>query len=141
MRRFVGPGLGLLLGGVVAFPAAAQRSPDAPTFALEEPRPHPVLPVALVPFSITPEVCQRGHVPRVALRVYNGIAQPVATLRLRDRRTAILDSIPLRCGRYVALWDGSIDGGTRAAPPGIYWLSLSVDDGPTKVRRVIVTPP
>ena len=51
MRRFVGPGLGLLLGGVAAFPVAAQRSSDAPALViLEEPRPNPVLPAALVPF-------------------------------------------------------------------------------------------
>jgi hypothetical protein len=140
MRRFFGPGLGLLLGGVTALPAAAQRSPDAPTFVLEEPRPNPVLPAALVPFAITSDVCRRGHAPRVALRVYNVFVQPVASLRLRDRRAVVLDSIPLRCGQYVALWDGTVAGGTRAASPGIYYLRLSVDERST-ARKVVITPP
>ena len=140
MRRFFGPGLGLLLGGVVALPAAAQRSPDAPTFVLEEPRPNPVLPAALVPFAITSEVCQ-GACPRVALRVYNVFVQPVASLRLRDRRAVVLDSIPLRCGQYVAPvgWQyrwwraGSL-------VRGIYLLQLSVDGVPT-AKKVIVGAP
>jgi hypothetical protein len=140
MRRFIGPGLGLLLGGVTALPAAAQRSPDAPTFVLEEPRPHPVLPAALVPFAIASDVCRRGHTPRVALRVYNVFVQPVASLRLRDRRAVVLDSIPLRCGQYVALWDGTVAGGTRAASPGIYYLRLSVDERST-AKKVVITQP
>ena len=141
MRRFVGPGLGLLLGWVVVLPATAQRSPDAPAFILEEPRPNPVLPAALVPFAIASEVCRRGHTPRVALRVYNVFVQPVASLRLRDRRTVVvLDSVPLGCGRYVDLWDGTIAGGTRAASPGIYYLRLSVDERST-AKKVIITPP
>jgi hypothetical protein len=140
MRRFFGPGLGVLLGGVAAHPAAAQRSADVPTVALEQPRPHPVLPAALVPFSIASEVCQRGHVPRVALQGLNILTQPVATLRLRDRNAVVLDGVSVRCGKYVALWDGSIDGGTRAAPPGIYLLRLTVDGRSTAIK-VIVTPP
>jgi hypothetical protein len=141
MRRFIGPGLGLLLGGVVALPAAAQRSSDLPAFVLEEPRPNPVLPAALVPFVIASDVCRRGHTPRVALRVYNVFVQPVASLRLRDRRNAVvLDSIPLRCGQYVGLWDGTVAGGTRAASPGIYYLRLSVDERST-AKKIIITPP
>ena len=142
MRRFVGPGLGLLLGGVAAFPVAAQRSSDAPApVVLEEPRPNPVLPAALVPFVIASDVCRRGHTPRVALRVYNVFAQPVASLRLRDRHAAVvLDSIPMRCGQYVALWDGTVAGGTRAASPGVYYLRLSVDERSTS-KKIIVTPP
>lgn len=141
MRRFIGPGLGLLLGGVVAVPAAAQRSSDLPAVVLEEPRPNPVLPAALVPFVIASDVCRRGHTPRVALRVYNVFAQPVASLRLRDRRSAVvLDSIPLRCGQYVGLWDGTVAGGTRAASPGIYYVSLSVDER-RATKKIIITPP
>lgn len=140
MRRFVRPGLGLLLGGVVAHPAAAQRSPAAPVIALEEPRANPVLPAALVPFSIASDVCKRGHVPRVALQVYNVLAEPVATLRLRDRPAVVLDRIPLRCGQFVGLWDGTVAKGTRAASPGIYYMTLSVDGVP-KAKRFRITEP
>lgn len=140
MRRFIGPGLALLLGGVVALPAAGQGSSGPPAITLAEPRPNPVLPAALVPFTVAPDLCRRGHTPRVALRVYNLFAQPVAKLRLRDRRTVVLDSIPMKCGDYVALWDGTVDGGTRVASPGIYYLLLGVD-GTTAARKVIITAP
>jgi hypothetical protein len=140
MRRFLRPGLGLLLGGVLAFPAAAQRTPATPAFALEEPRANPVLPAALVPFSIASDVCKRGHIPQVALQVYNVVAEPVASLRLRDRPAVVLDSIPLRCGQYVALWDGTVAKGTRAASPGLYLVTLSVD-GVSLVQRLLIREP
>jgi hypothetical protein len=140
MRRFVRPGLGLLLGGVVAHPAAAQRSPAPPVITLEEPVASPVFPAALVSFSIASDVCKRGHVPRVALQVYNVLAEPVATLRLRDRPAVVLDSIPLRCGQYVGLWDGIVAKGTRAASPGIYYMTISVD-GVRKTKRFLITEP
>lgn len=140
MRRFFRPGLGLLLGGVVAQPAAAQRSTTPPVIALEEPRANPVLPAAFVPFSIASEVCRGGHVPRVSLQVYNVLAERVATLRLRDRPAAVLDSMPLRCGQFVGLWDGTVAKGTRAAPPGIYYFILSVD-GVQKPRQLRLSAP
>ena len=140
MHRFVRWGLGLLLGGVVALPAAAQRSPTRPAIALEEPRANPAYPVALVPFAVAPEICRQGHVPHVSLRVSNSLSQTVAVLRLRDRPTVVLDSIPLKCGEYVAVWDGTVSNGTRAASPGLYFFYLKVDDfGPTK--KLLFTAP
>ena len=140
MRRFAWRGLWALLAWVVAVPAAAQRSPGRPAFALEEPRANPVLPAALVPFTISPEICRQGHVPRVELRVYNPLSQVEATLRLHDRPSVVLDSIPLKCGDYVAQWDGSVGGGTRAASPGLYTIRLSVD-GVGLAKKLIFTPP
>lgn len=141
MRRFFRPGLGLLLGGVVAHSAAAQRSPTTPVFALEEPRANPVFPAALVPFSISPEICRGGHIPRVSLRLYNVITERVATFRLRDRPAAVLDSMPLRCGQYVAQWDGTIANGAKAAPPGTYLMDLSVDGVSRKTNKFRLSEP
>ena len=94
MRRLVGPVLGLLLVGGMAQSATAQRtSALAPTAVIEEPRPNPVLPAALVPFVIPAEVCRKDHTPLVALKVYNVLAQPVATLRLRSRRAEMVPSL------------------------------------------------
>ena len=140
MRRFVRRGLGLLLGGVLAGPAAAQRSPTTPAVTLQAPRANPVFPEALVPFTIAPALCRQGHVPVVSLRIYNSLSQPVAALRLRDRATVILDSIPLKCGDYVALWNGTVSKGTRAASPGLYLFQLSAD-GESKAQKLIFTPP
>jgi len=140
MRRLSGPGLGLLLMMVAAQPADAQRSPQRQAAVIEEPRPIPVLPAAFVPFTISSEVCRNDHVPTVGFRVYNVLAQPVAVLRLRGRNSIPLERSRLRCGIYVAVWDGTLDGGTRVASPGIYYLQLTIDDRPY-TRKVIVPQP
>jgi hypothetical protein len=140
MRRFTGPGLGLLLLGAPVWSAGAQRQPDRPAVVIEEPRPLPVLPAAFVPFTIGQEICRNGHVPTVGLMVYNVLAQPVAVLRLRGRIATPIDRTQLRCGVHVALWDGTLDGGARVASPGIYYLQLTVDDR-TTTRKVIVPQP
>ncbi len=140
MRRFCGPGLGLLLVVAPVWSAGAQRPPERPVVVIEEPRPLPVLPAAFVPFTIGQETCRNGHVPIVGLTVYNVLAQPVAVLRLRGRIGTVIDRIALRCGNHVALWDGTLEGGARAASPGIYYLQLTVDDR-TVTRKVIVPQP
>lgn len=140
MRRFQGPGLGLLLVLAPVVHAGAQQPRERPAASIEEPRPLPVLPAAFVPFTISSEVCRNDHVPTVGLKVYNVLAQPVAVLRLRGRSLAPLDRSRLRCGTYVALWDGTLDGGMRAASPGIYYLQLTIDDRPY-TRKVIVPQP
>ncbi|MEO5824936.1 MAG: hypothetical protein ABIR59_03540 [Gemmatimonadales bacterium] len=140
MRRLKGPGLGLLLLVAPTWTVGAQRPPERPAVVIEEPRPLPVLPAAFVPFTIGPELCRNGHVPTVGLTVYNVLAQPVAILRLRGRIATTISSTQLRCGTHVALWDGTLDGGTRAASPGIYYLQLTVDDR-INTRKVIVPQP
>lgn len=141
MRRLVRPVLGLLLLGGLARSVAAQRVPGrSPAAVLEEPRPNPVLPAALVPFVIPAEMCRKDHTPLVALKVYNVLSQPVAVLRLRSRRSELVDSLRMRCGNYVAIWDGTIGAGTRVAPPGVYYVQLSVDERPS-TRKVVVAQP
>ena len=94
---------------------------------LGEPRPLPVLPASLVPFSIAPDVCRDGRVPVVSLKVFDVLAQPVAVLRLRSRARELLDATRLSCGTFVATWGGAITPGDRLAPSGIYYLQLSVE--------------
>lgn len=125
MRRLVMLGAWLLVA-VATKPAAGQRAASPPRVRLEEPRPAPVFPVAVVPFTIPAELCQGGQVPAVTLRVHTALSQPVRTLRLRTRDRDLLDQLPLRCGVHVAIWDGTIDNGTRIAPPYVYWLELRV---------------
>ncbi len=141
MRRLFWSVVGAVLLGLVARPAAAQRASERPPVLLEEPRPNPVLPAALVPFSIDAEVCRKDHVPRVSLKVHNSLSEPVAILVLRERQTEVLDNRALRCGNYVAVWNGTIDGGTRVAPPSVYWIQLTVDDRVPRTRKLIVTNP
>jgi hypothetical protein len=141
MHRFTVPGLVMLLLGLVARAATAQRAGDGPASVLQEPRPDPILPAAAAPFAIGPDLCRRGHVPTVSVRVYAVIGGEVATMSLRDHRSIVLDNVPLKCGQYVAHWDGTINGGTRVAPPGIYYVQFLADSVAWGTKRLIVTAP
>lgn len=141
MRRLVVPVVGLLLAVVMVPSASAQRPGQMAAVTLEEPRPNPVFPAALVPFTLQSEICRDGGQPVVSLKVYNVLAQPVATLRLRGRQGEVLGERPLRCGAHVATWDGTIAEGTRVAPPGIYYVQLNVVGQRAATRRLIVPQP
>lgn len=141
MRRLSLPGCALLLAGVMAGPVHAQRPASTAAVVLEEPRAAPVFPVALVPFTLGSELCQDGGQPVVSLRIYNVLAQPVSILRMRGRRRESIDGLAVRCGGYVAIWDGTINEGTRVAPPGIYYVQLGVVGQRAATRKLIVTQP
>ncbi len=134
MRWPVQPRVAWLLVALTS-PLAAQRPARPAAVKLEEPRPAPVFPLALVPFTIPSELCQGGRTPTVTFRVYDNITKPVNTLRLRDGQRQPLDGRPLRCGRHVAVWDGTIDNGARVAPPNVYYLYITAelpDTGPMR---------
>ena len=142
MRRLVWPGVAWLLAAVSA-PLAAQRAGDPPAPQLHDPRPFPALPAALVPFSIPAEWCRGGGRPLVSLRVYNSAIQPVRTLRLRGTNGAVLDSLPLRCGTHVAIWDGTIDDPPRLPVGAVYRLRLLVErpgfrSQPAPIKSVVI---
>ena len=127
MRRHVWPVVvGLLLA--VSERGAAQR-PTTPAVTIEDPRPLPVLPAALVPFRLSRELCRGGRQPLVSLKVRDVLAKEVATLRLWRDPGVLLDGARTGCGEFVAVWDGTVDGGRRLAPPQIYYLTLTADTG------------
>jgi hypothetical protein len=136
MRRRVGPVLGLLLGGILVLTTSAERSPDAPSITLQEARPNPILPAALIPFTIGSEVCRNDHLPRVTLKVYDGTTKVVATLTLRGKAVP-LDGTPMRCGDYVAAWDGTVNSGRSVAVPAMYFVRLEVDQQ-ARSNKIIV---
>ena len=139
MRRPVWPVVGLLVA--VAQTGTAQR-PSTPAVTIEAPRPLPVLPAALVPFTIARDLCQGARRPLVSLKVRDVLAKEVATLRLRATNRILLDAAPIGCGSFVAVWDGTIDEGRRLAVPQIYYLTLTADTGagrpPSATRNVRV---
>ena len=137
MRRRVGPVLGLLLGGILVLTTTAQRSRQSEPIVLQQARPNPIFPAALIPFSIAPEVCKNDHVPHVTLKIYNGAAQVVATLALRGKAVGPIDGIPMRCGDYVATWDGTVDGGRSVAVPAVYFVRLEVDRIPKSIHLIV----
>ena len=114
MVRFAWPGwwLGLLVG--IGSPAAAQANLPPPRIELKENYPNPFFPATTIPFTISSEVCARGHQPVVSLKIYNVLVQMVAIPVLADGSAERLDSLRLRCGEYRAYWDGKyLDGDRR----------------------------
>ncbi len=142
MRRLVWPGVvWLLVAGTN--PLAAQRVSAPPAPRLEEPRPAPALPAALVPFTIPSDYCRGGSEPRVSLRVYDVLSQPVHLLRLRGRDGQLLDRLPLRCGTYVGIWNGTIGDPPRLPLATVYYLQLHVewDGGSPRLATLKVVVP
>lgn len=124
-------------------PLAAQRADARPIVRLETPRPAPFLPAVLVPFSIPDTWCEGGGgLPRVTVRVYDVLGGPLRTLRTRGRSGQELSALPLRCGRHVAYWDGSVGSPPRLPPATTYYIRLLVQrgdrrDATTSVQLVV----
>jgi hypothetical protein len=136
MVRFAWPGwlLGLLAG--IGPPGAAQANLPPPTVELKENYPNPFFPATTIPFTISQEVCAKGHQPVVSLKIYNVLVQVVAIPVLANGSAERLDSLRLRCGEYRAHWDGKYLDGRREATPGIYYYQLTVD-GERFTRKMI----
>jgi hypothetical protein len=135
MVRMVRPGwwLGLLVG--VGSPVAAQANVSPPRVELKENYPNPFFPATTIPFTIAPEVCSGGRQPVVSLKIYNVLVQVVAVPRL-GASSEQLDSLALKCGEYLAYWDGKYLDGKREATPGVYYYQLTVD-GERYTRKMI----
>lgn len=126
MRRLAWLGVAWLLVAVTN-PLAAQRGDSSPAPRLEDPRPAPALPAALVPFTIPAEYCRGGLQPLVSLRAYDVLSQPVHVLRLREPDGRPLEQLPLRCGTHVGFWNGTIDDPPRLPLATVYYLQLQVE--------------
>lgn len=117
-------------------PAHAQLPAPRPTIpTLDEPRPLPVFPALLVPFSIPSQYCAEGRRPRVTLRVFSGLTKEIATLVLRGPEATPLDGRPVGCGPAVARWDGVEGKSLRLATNAVYWIQLAVDTSATPDGR------
>ena len=136
MVRSAWPGWWLVLLVGTGSPAAAQANLPPPRIELKENYPNPFFPATTIPFSISNEVCIRGHQPVVSLKIYNVLVQMVAIPVLADGSAERLDSLRLRCGEYQAYWDGKYLDGKREATPGIYYYQLTVD-GERYTRKMI----
>ena len=136
MVRTIRPGMwvGLLLG--IASPVMAQETP-AVRIELKENTPNPFFPSTTIAFAIHREVCSRGHQPVVTMRVYNVLVQVVAVPMLQDSTGQRLENVRLRCGSYIAYWDGKGRDG-REVPDGVYYYQLVVDGERVSTRKMIV---
>lgn len=97
--------------------------------------PNPFKPDTYIPFTI--DDCNgAGGQHLVTLRVYNVLAQEVATPLLHGTDRPILN-LPLSCGEYTGFWNGSVDRSRRPAASGVYLYELVVS-GQRTSRKMIV---
>ena len=89
MVRVVWPTLALALTLGAATVAGAQ-APPAVRVDLGEGIPDSLTGSITIPFSILPEVCSRGHVPTVTLKIFNVLVQVVAIPALGENPSTSL---------------------------------------------------
>lgn len=116
------PGLLLALAG----PLSAQE-PERPRAELGENFPNPFYPSTTIPFTLLPEACEGGRRPVVTLKIYNVLAQEVATPVLRGTDGLRIDGVRLLCGAYLADWGGWSDNMETQVTTGVYLFRLTVD--------------
>jgi hypothetical protein len=97
--------------------------------------PNPFKPDTFIPFTV--DDCNgRGGQRLVSLRIYNVLAQLVATPLLHGAGVPIA-GVRLSCGKYLGYWDGTLRRGRHKAAPGVYVYELVVD-GQRSSRKMFV---
>jgi hypothetical protein len=86
--------------------------------------PNPFKPDTFIPFTVD-DCDSRGGQRLVSLRIYNVLAQLVATPVLHGAGVPIA-GVRLSCGSYVGYWDGTMRGHRKAAS-GVYVYELVID--------------
>jgi hypothetical protein len=128
----------LALGAVAPSPAAGQRSTpsrERRLGTLGQNFPNPFKPDTWIPFTV--DDCNgRGGQRIVSLRVYNVLAQLVATPILHGAGVPVA-GVRLSCGSYLAYWDGRMLRGRGQATSGVYVYELVID-GQRSSRKMFV---
>lgn len=140
----------LALGVLMPRDAAAQGSPPEPAPprqarpSLGQNYPNPFNPETRIPFAVgDPPSCDGPTREfRVTLRIYNLLAQLVATPVLQGGAGDVaggqpLENVPLTCNQYTAYWNGKYMNSDREVASGIYLYRLEVD-GRAVVKKMIV---
>lgn len=125
--------------------ATQQSSRDPVTgSSLGQNFPNPFNPETTIPFSIggAPECTDAGRQYRVSLKIYNVLAQFVATPVLQGGSSSVaggqaLSNVLLTCGQYTAYWDGKYLTNGREVASGVYVYRLEIDGKPI-FRKMIV---
>ena len=131
-------GLGLVAGvnGVLG-----QASPP-PLVELKQNYPNPFNPATTIPFTLNGELFANGHRPKVTLKIYNVLAQIVATPILQGTGEELND-LALTCTTpsmgctFNAYWDGKVLKTDKEAASGVYIYQLVVD-GRRFTKKMIV---
>ena len=132
-------GLGLLAGGVDG--VLGQASPP-PLVELKQNYPNPFNPATTIPFTLNGDLFANGHRPKVSLRIYNVLAQLVATPILQGTGEELNDleltcSAPSTGCTFNAYWDGKVLKTDKEAASGVYIYQLVVD-GRRFTKKMII---
>ncbi len=131
-------GLGLV-AGVDGVPGQASPPPQV---ELKQNFPNPFNPATTIPFTLNGELFANGHRPKVSLKIYNVLAQLVATPILQGTGEDLND-LELTCGTpslgctFNGYWDGKVLKSDKEAASGVYIYQLVVD-GKRFTRKMIV---
>jgi hypothetical protein len=156
LHRWAAPALVLALCALVPEQAAgqSQQSPGRKTAgALGQNYPNPFNPETKIPIHVghsadhlvgQPDCgADEGKQHVVTLRIYNVLGVLVATPTLQASTgggsavSGPLNGLVLRCGDYVAFWNGHLLNTTREVPSGVYVYELIVD-GQRSSRKMFV---
>ncbi|TVP80201.1 MAG: hypothetical protein EA352_00230 [Gemmatimonadales bacterium] len=106
-------------------------------FELRQNYPNPFNPETWIPFELHDELFEDGQIPRVTIRIYNALIQPVATATALNHPagegTPILDLEYMTPGGHEAHWDGRDRSGAPVAS-GVYLLEMSVNGRSRMIR-------
>lgn len=133
----VAGGLGLLaVDGVFG-----QASPP-PQVELKQNYPNPFNPATTIPFTLNGDLFASGHRPKVSLKIYNVLAQLVATPILQGTGEDLNDleltcSTPSTGCTFTAYWDGKVLKTDQEAASGVYIYQLTVD-GHRFTKKMII---
>ena len=126
--------------GAMSPPSALAQASNAPSRArklatLGQNFPNPFRPETYIPFTI--DDCDGPGGQRVvSLRIYNVLAQPVATPVLHGSRKPIA-GMRLSCGEYLGYWDGRAGKSRRIAAAGVYVYELVVNGERTSKKMFV----
>ena len=142
MKRYAWAVLRLgLWAAVGAGEAWGQGTGPPPTVQLKQNYPNPFNPATTIPFTLSADLFANGHRPVVSLKIYNALAQLVATPILQGSGEP-LDNLQLACSSptecaFSAYWDGNVRGTGQQAASGVYIYQLVVD-GRRFTKKMII---
>jgi hypothetical protein len=144
MKHAYGVGIVLLLAlGLASKPAQAQSTPSSspPRVQLKQNYPNPFNPETKISFSLSESLFKDGKPVKVTLKIYNQLAQYVATFVALDHprgNGAVIDHLDYTAaGDYVAYWDG-YDRFHHKVASGLYIARLEVNGERSQTIRMIV---
>jgi hypothetical protein len=112
-----------------------------PGFELGQNFPNPFNPTTTIPFTIGdfPACADSGHQYRVSLRIYNLLAQLVATPILQGDPAPgePIQDLRLPCGNFTAFWNGKYLNTSQEVASGVYLYRIEVD-GKAQVKKMLV---